>query len=76
MDGEQATCTKDDAWIAANRWRWLVHPHDLEIIEHYCRDVMRMMGYRFVDNSYELLAERHVPLFTDNYEAKLWFSSQ
>lgn len=76
MDGEQATCTKDDAWIAANRWRWLVHPHDLEIIEHYCRDVMRMMGYRFVDNSYELLAERHVPLFTDNYEAKQWFSPQ
>lgn len=76
MDGEQATCTKDDAWIAANRWRWLVHPHDLEIIEHYCRDVMRLMGYRFLDKSYELLAERHVPLFTDNYEAKQWFSPQ
>ena len=24
MDGEQATCTKDDAWVAANRWRWKV----------------------------------------------------
>ena len=76
MDGEQATCTKDDAWIAANRWRWLVHPHELQIIEHYCRDVMRMMGYRFVDNSYELLSEKDVPLFTDNYEAKQWFSHQ
>ena len=74
MDGEQATCTKDDAWAAANRWRWKVHPHEVDVIEHYCRRVMNMMGYRSVDRSYDLLANKSIALFTHNYEAKSWFS--
>lgn len=73
IDGEQATCTKDDAWVAANRWRWMVHPHEIDVIEHYCSGVMRTMGYRPVDGSYELLANKSIPLFSDNYEAKSWF---
>ena len=44
VDGESATCTKDDAWAAANRWRWKVHPHEVDVIEHYCGRVMRLMG--------------------------------
>ena len=76
MDGEQATCTKDDAWVAANRWRWLVHPHNIDIIEFYCGGVMRMMGYRLVERSYELLVNKTVPLFSDNYEAKHWFRNK
>lgn len=72
MDGESATCTKDDAWTAANRWRWLVNPHMIDIIEHYCRGVMRVMGYTPVDSSYELLVNKSVPLFSDDYEAKQW----
>ena len=73
MDGEPATCTKDDAWAAANRWRWMVNPHEIDIIEHYCRGVMRLMGYRTVDRSYELLANKEIPLFSDNFEANSWF---
>ena len=73
QDGEQATCTKDDAWVAANRWRWKVHPHEIDIIEHYCRHVMLLMGYRPVDRSHELLANVKIPLFSDDYEAKHWF---
>lgn len=72
-DGEQATCTKDDAWAAANRWRWKVHPHEIDLIEHYCRHVMLLMGYRPVDRSHELLANVKIPLFSDDYEAKHWF---
>ena len=72
-DGEQATCTKDDAWAAANRWRWKVHPHEIDLIEHYCRHVMALMGYKPVDRSYELLANVQTPLFSDDYEAKHWF---
>lgn len=72
-DGEQATCTKDDAWAAANRWRWKVHPHEIDLIEHYCRHVMALMGYKPVDRSYELLANVETPLFSDDYEAKHWF---
>ena len=72
-DGAQATCTKDDAWAAANRWRWKVHPHEIDLIEHYCRHVMALMGYKPVDRSYELLANVQTPLFSDDYEAKHWF---
>ena len=73
MDGAQATCTKDDARVAANRWRWKVHPFEIDIIEYYCKRVMRLMGYRRVDRSYELLANVKIPLFSDDYEAKKWF---
>lgn len=72
-DGAQATCTKDDAWEAANRWRWKVHPHEIDLIEHYCRHVMALMGYKPVDRSYELLANIQTPLFSDDYEVKHWF---
>lgn len=73
QDGEEATCTKDDAWVAANRWRWKVHPHEIDVIEHYCRSVMLLMGYRPVDRSHELLANIKIPLFSRNFEAKRWF---
>ena len=49
VDGVAVTCAKDDAWAAENRWRWKVHPHEIDIIEYYCRGVMRLMGYRPVD---------------------------
>ena len=73
LDGPLVTCTKDDAWAAANRWRWKVHPHEINIIEHYCRRMMRLMGYRPVDMSHDLLANEKIPLFSDDYEAKNWF---
>ena len=73
LDGPLVTCTKDDAWAAANRWRWKVHPHEIDIIEHYCRRVMNLMGYRTVDRSYDLLSNRKIPLFTNDYESKHWF---
>ena len=72
-DGVLVTCTKDDAWAAANRWRWKVHPHEIDVIEHYCGGLLRMMGYKPVDRNYELLVNKEVPLFSDEYEAKHWF---
>ena len=73
IDGEPVTCTKDDAWAAVNRWRWKVHPHDLDIIEYYCGGVMRLMGYKPVDRSYQLLLNVKTPLQSDDFEAKHWF---
>ena len=72
LDGVVVTCTKDDAWVAANRWRWKVNPHDIDIIEYYCGRAMRLIGYRPVDRSHELLANVTTPLFYDDYEAKKW----
>ena len=72
IDGEQATCTKDNARVATNRWRWKVHPHEIDIIEYYCSGVMRLLGYRPVDRSYELLTNVTIPLFSQDFEAKSW----
>lgn len=44
MDGV-VKCTKDNAWAAANRWRWKEHPHEINVVEHFCRGVLRLMGY-------------------------------
>ena len=73
LDGPLVTCTKDDAWAAANRWRWTAHPREIDIIERYCRRVLSLMGYRPVNGSNELLANRKIALFSDDYEAKHWF---
>ena len=73
IEGHPAFLTVDDASAAANRWRWKVHPYDIDIIEHYCKHVMQIMGYLPVDRSYELMSDLSVPMFTDDYEAKGWF---
>ena len=74
-EGHPAFVTVDDASVAVNRWRWKVHPYDIDIIEHYCKHVMQMMGYRLVDRSYQLMADISTPLFGEDYEAKKWFQN-
>lgn len=72
IQGSQAAFTVDDAQAAINRWRWKVHPYEISIIEHYCKHVMQLMGYRPVDTSHELQANISIPLVNDDYEAKNW----
>ena len=69
MEGHPAFCTVDDASAAVNRWRWKVDLYDIDIIEHYCKHVMQMMGYIPVDRSHERMADISIPLFTEDYEA-------
>ena len=66
-------CTIDDASAATNRWRWKVLPCEIDIIEHYCKHVMWMMGYKPIEQSYELISNISIPLFTEEYEVKGWF---
>ena len=73
LDGGAVTCTKDDAWAGANRWRWMVQRAEIDIIEHNCERVMNLMGYIPVNMSSNLLANIKFPLFKDDYEAKHWF---
>ena len=72
IKGSPAAFTVDDAQAAINRWRWKVHPYEISIIEHYCKHVMQLMGYRPVDTSHELQANISIPLVIDDYEAKNW----
>ncbi|XP_078363910.1 carbohydrate sulfotransferase 4-like [Oculina patagonica] len=72
-DGGPVTCTKDNAWVGANRWRWMTQRVEIDIIEQNCRRVMNLMGYIPVNMSSDLLANKKFPLFKDDYEAKHWF---
>lgn len=72
IQGSQTAFTVDDARIAMNRWRWKVHPYEINIIEHYCGHVMALMGYRPVEGSHELQANISIPLVSDDYEVKNW----
>ena len=73
LDGAIVTCSKDDAWVAANRWRWTTRLQEINIIERYCGRVLSLMGYRPANGSNKLLANRTIALFNDDYEAKRWF---
>ena len=73
LDGGTVTCTKDDAWAAVNRWRWTALLQEINIIERHCERVLSLMGYRPAKGSNELLANREIALFNDDYEAKRWF---
>ena len=68
-----AFCTIDNSKEAVNRWRWKVAIGDIDIIEHYCKNVMELMGYRSIDQSYELMSNISIPLFRKGYEAKGWW---
>ena len=73
IQGSAAAYTVDDAETAINRWRWKVHPYEIVIIEQYCKHVMKVMGYRPVNNLYELQSNTSIPLYSQDYEAKDWF---
>lgn len=73
IQGSEAAFTVDDAQAAISRWRWKVNPYDISIIELYCKHIMELMGYRRVDNSYELQRNTSIPLYSQDYESKDWF---
>lgn len=68
-----AFCTIDNSKEAVNRWRWKVPLCDIDLIEHYCKKGMELMGYRPIERSYELMSNISVLLFSENFEAKGWF---
>ncbi|XP_068678692.1 carbohydrate sulfotransferase 4-like [Montipora foliosa] len=67
-----AFCTVDNSKEAINRWRWKVAFDDIDIVEHYCKHVMMLMGYTLVDGSFELMANISIPLFSEHFEVKEW----
>lgn len=53
-----------------------MNPYDIDIIEHYCDNVMQLLGYKAVQRSYELLADVTKALFSDEFDAKNWLLSE
>lgn len=55
-----------------NKWRLLADSCFVDVIERYCRDAMKLMGYVATDGSVEMLQNSTIPLFNENYTAQNW----
>ena len=55
-----------------NKWRLVADPCEVNIIERYCRDVMRLLGYVQTQGSIALLRNLSALLFDERYPAQQW----
>ncbi|XP_022800535.1 carbohydrate sulfotransferase 5-like isoform X2 [Stylophora pistillata] len=55
-----------------NRWRFSADSCFVDVIERYCRDVMKLMGYIATHGSVEMLQNSTIPLFNKNFTAQNW----
>ncbi|KAJ7325704.1 hypothetical protein OS493_029130 [Desmophyllum pertusum] len=69
---QKAAPWREDSFEGAERWRWKVLPYEISIIEHYCSHVMKLLGYKRLDHSYEMQRNLSVRLLDDDFEALGW----
>ncbi|XP_068701092.1 carbohydrate sulfotransferase 1-like [Montipora foliosa] len=65
---------RQDSAEGANRWRWKVMPYDITVIEHYCQHVMKLLGYKRLNLSYEKQRNTSFSLLEENFEAARWLT--
>ena len=71
---QRAAPWRQDSFEGADRWRWKVSPYEISIIEQYCRPVMKLLGYRPLDNSYEMQRNLSIRLLDKDFEALRWLT--
>ena len=71
---QKAAPWRQDSSEGADRWRWKVSPHEINIIERYCRPVMKLLGYRPLENSYEMQRDLSISLLDNDFEALRWLN--
>ena len=69
---QKAAPWRQDSFEGADRWRWKVSPYEINIIEQYCRPVMKLLGYRPLDYSYEMQRDLSIRLVDKDFEALNW----
>ena len=69
---QKAARWRQDSFEGADRWRWKVSPHEINIIEQCCRPVMKLLGYRPLDYSHEMQRNLNVSLLDEDFEALRW----
>lgn len=61
-----------DSLITLNKWRIAAESCEVNIMERYCRDVMKFLGYIQTQGSDALLRNLSTPLFRDKYPVQEW----
>ena len=64
-----------DSFEVLNKWRLVADPCYVHVIERYCRDVMKLMGYIATEGSVEMLKNLGIPLINETYQAQYWDGS-
>ena len=65
--------TVKNSLIVLNKWREVLAPFEVRMIEERCRSVMGLMGYFMTDGSADKLSALKVPrLFNESYTTKEW----
>ena len=70
---QKAARWRQDSAERANKWRFRASPDEINIAEHYCGRLMKVLGYKSLGNSFELQKNLSVALYDDNFEGDRWF---
>lgn len=69
---QKAAPWRVDSSEGADRWRWKVLPYEITVIEHYCKQVMKLLGYKPLNLSYETQRNINIHLLENDFEASRW----
>jgi len=58
-----------------SKWRVASDFCYVHVIERYCRDVMKLLGYIATEGSVEMLRNLEIPLINETYQAQYWVRS-
>ena len=71
-EGRRAVSVVRNSLEVLNKWRLAADFCFVHIIERYCRDVMKLMGYISTEGSVEMLENLAIPLVNETYQAQFW----
>ena len=71
-EGRRAVSVVRNSLDVLNKWRLAADICYVHVIERYCRDVMKLMGYIATEGSVEALQNLEIPLINETYQAQYW----
>ena len=74
-EGRRAVSVVRNSLEVLNKWRLATDFCYVHVIERYCRDVMKLMGYIATEGSVEMLRNLEIPLISETYQAQEWTKS-
>ena len=74
-EGRRAVSVVRNSLEVLNKWRLATDFCYVHVIERYCRDVMKLMGYIATEGSVEILRNLKISLFTEIYQAQEWVNN-
>ena len=71
-EGRGAVSVVRNSLEVLSKWRLASDFCYVHVVERYCRDVMKLMGYIATEGSVEMLQNLEIPLINETYQAQYW----